>query len=61
MKWLYENNCYYDETTFAYAALNGNLENMKWLLEKKCKQDEWTFACGKCKFGKFKMAIREIF
>ena len=29
--WLLENNFSYDENTFAYAAMNGNLENMKWL------------------------------
>jgi len=31
------------EYTFAYAALNGNLENMKWLKENCCPWDEETF------------------
>jgi hypothetical protein len=30
----------YDESTFAAAAENGNLENMKWLFENKFPYDE---------------------
>jgi len=33
----------YDKWTFAYAAKNGNIENMKWLLENKFPYDECTF------------------
>ena len=36
-------NVKFTSDTFAYAALNGNLENMKWLKENGCYWDEWTF------------------
>ena len=39
MKWLKENNCPWNESTFMYAAKNGNLENMKWLKENNCPWD----------------------
>ncbi len=42
MKWLKENECPWDEWTFGYAALNGNLENMKWLKENECPWDKYT-------------------
>ncbi len=33
----------YNEWTFAFAARNGNLENMKWLKENGFHNDTWTF------------------
>ena len=36
MKWLYENNCPWEEKTFSCATLNGNLENIKWLEMNLC-------------------------
>jgi hypothetical protein len=35
MKWLLKNNISYNELTFAYASLNGNLKNLLWLLDNK--------------------------
>jgi hypothetical protein len=40
---LLEKKFPYDGWTFAYAAKNGNIENMKWLLENKFPYNEWTF------------------
>ena len=43
MKWLRENGCPWDASTFAGAARQGDLDNMKWLHENKCPWDDITF------------------
>ena len=61
MKWLLENKFPYDKWTFAYAAENGNLENMKWMLGNKFPYDKWTFAnaAKKWEYRKYEMVVKK--
>lgn len=34
MTWLWENNCPFDQTTYSFACLDGNLDALKWLKRK---------------------------
>ena len=36
MKWLYVNNCLWDDNTFDEAIKYGNLDNIKWLYINSC-------------------------
>ena len=48
LKWLKDNGCPLDETTFKCAAKNGNLENMIWLKENNCPYDKvWCLRYAK--------------
>ena len=40
LKWLYENNCEWDEKTTMWAAYEGHLDILKWLVEKNCPWNE---------------------
>jgi len=35
IKWLFNNDFYYDSRVFGAAITNGNVKNLDWLLEKK--------------------------
>ena len=43
LKWLREQNCPWDETTFASAALNGDLSMTQWLHDEACCLNNLTF------------------
>lgn len=42
IKWLYENNFYYDESACEAAAYGDHFEILKWLHEHNCPWDEQT-------------------
>ena len=44
MDWLHSVCNPLDEATFAYATVNGNLDDLKWLQSVGCPWDEETFA-----------------
>jgi len=45
-KWLLEQGCSWDGSTFPIAARAGNIQLLQWLLEQGCPWDERTFKCA---------------
>jgi hypothetical protein len=43
MKWLHEQGCPYNESTFSAAAFNGNLETLAWLKDRGFSWNHMTF------------------